>query len=257
MIHSLQSSLKKRFRGIFVNVKMLSAASGEELPFADPVYIRSAILDPAFSMMWLQHDVLVTDDVKNDIVDKVKGEDEELGPPPSVDEAADALMTRLGFLLGEKAISGEPGSSYHAQDDGQRISPSSSLASSSASPCSTLQPPAGGEGSSNKHASPNHASVTSPTSTLESRDSGIIATLTSYSAESAAERDDGTKYPADGYHGSSLNLWQQVGRPVVASTSSSSMVAAGRANDGFLYRVEDNMAASTYSLNKLHPDRGP
>lgn len=44
------------------------------------------------------------------------GEDEELGPPPSVDEAADALMTRLGFLLGEKVVSGEPGSPYHAQD---------------------------------------------------------------------------------------------------------------------------------------------
>lgn len=36
-----------------------------------------------------------------------------------MDEAADALMTRLGFLLGDKIISGEPGSSYHAQDDGQ------------------------------------------------------------------------------------------------------------------------------------------
>lgn len=189
---------------------------------------------------------------------KRTGEDEELGPPPSVDEAADALMTRLSFLLGEKIISGEPGSPYHAQDDGQRISPSSSLASSTTSPCSTLQPPAGGEGNNtNKHASSNHASVTSPTSTLESRDSGIIATLTSYSAESAAERDDSAKYPGDGYHGSSLNLWQQMGRPVVASTSSSCMVEAGRANDGFRYRVEDNMAASTYSLNKLHPDRGP
>ncbi|KAM9346470.1 protein TANC2 [Symphorus nematophorus] len=189
---------------------------------------------------------------------KRTGEDEELGPPPSVDEAADALMTRLGFLLGEKIIGGEPGSPYHAQDDGQRISPSSSLASSSTSPCSTLQPPAGGEGNaSNKHASSNHASVTSPTSTLESRDSGIIATLTSYSAESAAERDDSAKYPGDGYHGSSLNLWQQGGRPVVASSSSSCMVAAGRATDGFRYRVEDNMAASTYSLNKLHPDQGP
>lgn len=74
MIHSLQSSLKERFRGIFVNVKMLSAASGEELPFADPVYIRSAVLDPAFSMLWLQHDVLVTDDIKNNIVDMVKGQ---------------------------------------------------------------------------------------------------------------------------------------------------------------------------------------
>ncbi|XP_060774009.1 uncharacterized protein LOC132884202 [Neoarius graeffei] len=72
MIHSLQSSLKERFRGIFVNVKMLSAASGEELPFADPVYIRSAVMDPAFSMSWLQHDVLVTDDIKNNIVDMVK-----------------------------------------------------------------------------------------------------------------------------------------------------------------------------------------
>lgn len=45
------------------------------------------------------------------------GENEELGPPPSVDEAADALMTRLGFLLGDKIVSGEPGSSYHAPDD--------------------------------------------------------------------------------------------------------------------------------------------
>lgn len=50
------------------------------------------------------------------------GENEELGPPPSVDEAADALMTRLGFLLGDKIIPGEPGSSYHAQDDGEVIS---------------------------------------------------------------------------------------------------------------------------------------
>uniref|UniRef100_UPI0037E91287 protein TANC2-like n=1 Tax=Semicossyphus pulcher TaxID=241346 RepID=UPI0037E91287 len=190
--------------------------------------------------------------------EKQPGEDEELGPPPSVDEAADALMTRLGFLLGDKIVSGEPGTPYHAQDDGQRISPSSSLASSGTSPCSTLQPPAGGEGNNNnKHASSYHASVTSPSSTLESRDSGIIATLTSYSADSAAEREDGNKYPGDGYHGSSLNLWQQGGRPVVSSNSSSCMVAAGRVNDGFLYRMEDNMSASTYSLNKLHPDRGP
>lgn len=39
-----------------------------------------------------------------------------------MDEAADALMTRLGFLLGDKIISGEPGSSYPAQDDGEVIS---------------------------------------------------------------------------------------------------------------------------------------
>ncbi|KAM9394095.1 protein TANC2 [Pholidichthys leucotaenia] len=186
---------------------------------------------------------------------KRTGEDEELGPPPSVDEAADALMTRLGFLLGEKVVGGKPGSPCHAQDDGQRMSPSSSLASSNTSPCSTLQPPGGIESNNNnKHTSFNHASVASPSSTLESRDSGIIATLTSYSADSAAERDDGSKYPGEGYHGSGLTLWQQGGRPVVASSSSSSMVASGK--DGFLYKAEDNMAASTCSLNKLHPDRG-
>ncbi|XP_056264059.1 protein TANC2-like isoform X2 [Pseudoliparis swirei] len=183
------------------------------------------------------------------------GEEQELGPPPSVDEAADALMTRLGFLLGEKVPSGEPGSSCHAQEDGQRISPSSSLASSGASPCSTLLPPAGGEGNDDdKHASLNR--VTSPTSTLESRDSGIIATLTSCSADSAAERDAGGGNPVHGYRGSSLNLWQQGGRPVAASNSSS-MVAAGSAANGFPYRAEDTMAASTYSLNKLHPDWAP
>ncbi|KAJ0058548.1 hypothetical protein NL108_016635, partial [Boleophthalmus pectinirostris] len=81
-------------------------------------------------------------------------------------------------------------------------------------------------------------------------------TLTSYSAESAVERDDNGKYHGNGYHGSNLNLWQQGGeRHVVTSTSSSSMVAPRGGTNGFLYRNEDNMSASTYSLNKLHPDR--
>lgn len=189
---------------------------------------------------------------------KRPGEEEELGPPPSVDEAADALMTRLGFLLGDKVVAREADPSSHVQEDGQRISPSSSLASSSTSPCSTLQPPAGGEGNNNNKLVPsNYASITSPSSTLDSRDSGIIATLTSYSAESAMERSDsGAKYRGDGYHGSSSNLWQQGGRQVVASTSSSSMVAPRSGKDGFLFKAEENnMSASTYSLNKLHPDR--
>lgn len=74
MVKSLQASLMKRFRGIFVNVRMSAAVPGEEpLPFGDPLYIRAAVLDPAFSMMWLHHDVLVTDDLKNDVSDRVKG----------------------------------------------------------------------------------------------------------------------------------------------------------------------------------------
>uniref|UniRef100_A0A7N6ABG9 Tetratricopeptide repeat, ankyrin repeat and coiled-coil containing 2a n=1 Tax=Anabas testudineus TaxID=64144 RepID=A0A7N6ABG9_ANATE len=104
-------------------------------------------------------------------------EDDELGPPPSVDEAADALMTRLGFLLGDKIVTIHP-QSNHLHSFPQRMSPSSSLASSSTSPCSTLQPPTGGEDNNNsKHGSSNHASVASPTSTLESRDSGIIGEI--------------------------------------------------------------------------------
>ncbi|XP_036423261.1 protein TANC2 isoform X1 [Colossoma macropomum] len=164
---------------------------------------------------------------------------QELGPPPSADEAANTLMTRLGFLLGDKVGEDSDRAPYsmEEQDDSQaismtqRISPCSSLASSSASPppgspCSTLPPGAPGSAGA-------YGSITSPTSTLESRDSGIIATLTSYSEN--ADRS--------GKHGESsrgsLKLWQ-------------TQKTAGA--DSFLYRVDENMAASTYSLNKI-PER--
>nr|XP_013800936.1 PREDICTED: protein TANC2-like [Apteryx mantelli mantelli] len=109
--------------------------------------------------------------------------EQELGPPPSVDEAANTLMTRLGFLLGEKVTEVQPGPQYsmEVQDENQssavtqRISPCSTLTSSTASPpasspCSTLPPV-----STNVTAKDcSYGAVTSPTSTLESRDSGII-----------------------------------------------------------------------------------
>uniref|UniRef100_A0A671LT55 Protein TANC2-like n=1 Tax=Sinocyclocheilus anshuiensis TaxID=1608454 RepID=A0A671LT55_9TELE len=115
------------------------------------------------------------------------------------------------------------------------ISPCSSLASSTASPppgspCSTL--PAGAPGNMGTRDCA-YGSITSPTSTLESRDSGIIATLTSYSenAEHGGKHSEGSR--------GSLKLWQ----------AQKSMGA-----DSFLYRVDENMAASTYSLNKI-PER--
>ncbi|KAI1896538.1 hypothetical protein AGOR_G00095800 [Albula goreensis] len=174
---------------------------------------------------------------------KLTGEsNQELGPPPSVDEAANTLMTRLGFLLGEKVSEGPAGAPYsmEEQDDSQglvvtqRISPCSTLTSSTASPpagspCSTLPPTATGN-PGNKDCA--YGSVTSPTSTLESRDSGIIATLTSYSEN--VER--GGKY-GEGSRGN-LKLWQ---------SQKSGM-------DSCLYRVDENMTASTYSLNKI-PER--
>ena len=75
MVRCLQTSLKKRFRGILVNVKMETAAPDEPqpLPFADPLYIRAAVLDPAYSMMWLENDVLVSHDIKEEVSDMVKG----------------------------------------------------------------------------------------------------------------------------------------------------------------------------------------
>lgn len=170
-------------------------------------------------------------------------EGQNLGPPPSVDEAANTLMTRLGFLLGDKVNEGTAGAQYtmEEQDDPQclsmtqRISPCSSLASSTASPpagspCSTL--PAGAPGNMSTRDCA-YGSITSPTSTLESRDSGIIATLTSYSenAEHGGKHSEGSR--------GSLKLWQ---------------AQKSMGTDSFLYRVDENMAASTYSLNKI-PER--
>ncbi|XP_057391632.1 protein TANC2 isoform X5 [Balaenoptera acutorostrata] len=172
--------------------------------------------------------------------------EQELGPPPSVDEAANTLMTRLGFLLGEKVTEVQPGDQYNmeVQDENQtsaitqRISPCSTLTSSTASPpasspCSTLL-----QVSTNATAKDgSYGAVTSPTSTLESRDSGIIATLTSYS-----ENMERTKYVGESSKelgsGGNLKPWQ---------SQKSSM-------DSCLYRVDENMTASTYSLNKI-PER--
>ncbi|KAM4524518.1 protein TANC2 isoform 5-T6 [Odontesthes bonariensis] len=172
---------------------------------------------------------------------KLTGESsQELGPPPSVDEAANTLMTRLGFLLGDKVSEGPAGTQYSMEEpearqgQNQRISPCSTLTSSTASPpagspCSTLPTPMPGQ-AGNKDCA--YGSVTSPTSTLESRDSGIIATLTSYSEN----MERGGKY-GEGSRGN-LKLWQ---------SQKSGM-------DSFLYRVDENMTASTYSLNKI-PER--
>ncbi|XP_051034813.1 protein TANC2 isoform X12 [Phodopus roborovskii] len=169
--------------------------------------------------------------------------EQELGPPPSVDEAANTLMTRLGFLLGEKVPEVQPGDQYsmEVQDENQtsamtqRISPCSTLTSSTASPpasspCSTLPPVSANTAAKDC----SYGAVTSPTSTLESRDSGIIATLTNYS-----ENMERTKYVGESSKelgsGGNLKPWQ---------SQKSSM-------DSCLYRVDENMTASTYSLNKI------
>uniref|UniRef100_A0A671SAW2 Protein TANC1-like n=1 Tax=Sinocyclocheilus anshuiensis TaxID=1608454 RepID=A0A671SAW2_9TELE len=97
------------------------------------------------------------------------------GPGPS--PATQELMTRLGFLLGE----GIPGSSRIPMDDknekkvfsaaaARGISPCSTLTSSTASPCTDS--PCSTLNSNSGH--PACGAITSPSSTLESKDSGII-----------------------------------------------------------------------------------
>ncbi|MGH0154145.1 UNVERIFIED_CONTAM: hypothetical protein FKN15_036194 [Acipenser sinensis] len=145
------------------------------------------------------------------------------------------------IALGEKVTEGQSEAQYSMEEQEenqslavtQRISPCSTLTSSTASPpanspCSTMPPITVGNSGSRDCA---YGTVTSPTSTLESRDSGIIATLTSYS-----ENVERSKY-GEGSRGN-LKPWQ---------SQKSGM-------DSCLYRVDENMTASTYSLNKI-PER--
>ncbi|XP_052415398.1 protein TANC1 isoform X2 [Carassius gibelio] len=131
----------------------------------------------------------------------------ESGSSPAVQE----LMTRLGFLLGD-AI---PTSSQTNMEEkqcivsSQGVSPCSTLTSSTASPsaespCSTLP-----ETSSNSRTSVICSStcstatstiITTPSSTLESKDSGIIATVTS-SSENEERCGSSLEWAKDGVAG--------------------------------------------------------
>lgn len=73
LVRSLQASLNKRFLGIFINVKMARTQDGITAPFSDPVYLKAAALDPAFSLMWVEHHVLVNREVKAEVAQRVKG----------------------------------------------------------------------------------------------------------------------------------------------------------------------------------------
>lgn len=73
LICSLQGSRQRRFRGIFVNVRMADEQSdGATLPFSDPLYLKAALLDPSFGTMWLTHDVLVTENIKEAVSVMIK-----------------------------------------------------------------------------------------------------------------------------------------------------------------------------------------
>ncbi|CAJ1059641.1 uncharacterized protein LOC117545812 [Xyrichtys novacula] len=72
LVRSLHKSFKKRFLGIFINVKMARAQDGITAPFEDPIYLKPAALDPAFTLMWVEHHVLVSPDVKAEVKQRMK-----------------------------------------------------------------------------------------------------------------------------------------------------------------------------------------
>ncbi|XP_067597915.1 protein TANC1 isoform X1 [Pseudorca crassidens] len=131
---------------------------------------------------------------------------------PSCSPAAQELLTRLGFLLGE----GIPSSTHITIEEknetmctalSQGISPCSTLTSSTASPstdspCSTLNSCVS-KTAANK--SPCET-ISSPSSTLESKDSGIIATITS-----SSENDDRSGSSLEWNKDGSLRLGVQKG----------------------------------------------
>uniref|UniRef100_H3CVQ8 Tetratricopeptide repeat, ankyrin repeat and coiled-coil containing 1 n=1 Tax=Tetraodon nigroviridis TaxID=99883 RepID=H3CVQ8_TETNG len=116
-----------------------------------------------------------------------RGENFHVEPQLGSSLSTQELMTRLGFLLGDVT----PGTASSPMEDRREKkcdpsalggSPSSTLTCSTASPCSespfsTLNTSAGGRASRSSPGLPSQ----SPTSTLESKDSGIIATITSSS----------------------------------------------------------------------------
>ncbi|XP_035852934.1 uncharacterized protein LOC118494171 [Sander lucioperca] len=72
LVRGLQASLKKRFLGIFVNVKMAQSQEGITAPFSDTVYLKAAALDPAFCLLWIEPHVLVNRNIKAEVAQRVK-----------------------------------------------------------------------------------------------------------------------------------------------------------------------------------------
>ncbi|XP_066468131.1 protein TANC1 isoform X2 [Tiliqua scincoides] len=160
--------------------------------------------------------------------------------------AAQELMTRLGFLLGE----GIPTSAHISVEEkheimrtvaSQGVSPCSTLTSSTTSPstespCSTLNSCAG-KMAVNK-SSP-CGTISSPSSTLESKDSGIIATVTS-----SSENDDRS--------GSSLE-WSKDGS---LRTSVHQGIIHERRTDNCSPVAEEETVGSSESLPKVEASSG-
>ncbi|XP_063789752.1 protein TANC1 isoform X2 [Pseudophryne corroboree] len=152
-------------------------------PMRKPKYVESPRVPGDAAVMPLRKVSELPDSNQNEAA-----LDKNIGCSP----AAQELMTRLGFLLGE----GIPNSTRVSMDERNEtmctvtshgISPCSTLTNSTASPstaspCSTLNSCISRTAANRTSPS---GTISSPSSTLESKDSGIIATITS-----SSENDD-------------------------------------------------------------------
>ena len=61
MVAALRDSLMRRFLGIFQRVKMAVSLNPQKEPFCDRLYAAAAVLDPNQKLLWVDHDVHVSD----------------------------------------------------------------------------------------------------------------------------------------------------------------------------------------------------
>ena len=57
IVKALRASLRERFSGIFVKIKMDEDYGREDLPFNHNVYFIATMLDPQFGLNWVDLDV--------------------------------------------------------------------------------------------------------------------------------------------------------------------------------------------------------
>ncbi|KAM8856803.1 protein TANC1 isoform 1-T1 [Synchiropus picturatus] len=195
----------------------------------------------------------------------------ERQPSSASSPATQELMTRLGFLLGE----GIPGTARIPMDDknekkcsvaSQGISPCSTLTSSTASPstdspCSTLNSTASRPPLS--RCSP-CGTITTPSSTLESKDSGIIATITSSSENddrsgSSLEWTKDGSLRSSGRHGLAQSVRADTCSPVAEEDSNAAAVGSGDTSPRINHQHHTSISAGAAgpSHPTCHSPEGP
>lgn len=61
LVVALDGSLRRRFKGIFINCDM-EIASDDRAPYHEKVYLIAAVLDPQYKLHWVDADVVVNED---------------------------------------------------------------------------------------------------------------------------------------------------------------------------------------------------